>query len=312
MGKPAAPGSRAARTAQARVDRRNSVPAAIAVPNRPSIQTAYDRNRSAIVLDSPAEAKTQASNGLDACPRLIDAARFVGRQCAVLGLGLYETTARPGKTGGKRAINEPFEPRFEAITTQARAISRRVTSMPFTSPPRPHPMTRATYEQDSVVSNLDGKIALVSRRPVVGIRAAAIAKLLGQPRGPCDSVTSRKLENMPERGPGHHRRTAARPASHGLPYWRVGRSSSCCRNIRERFARLDILVNNAATNPQFCHVLDTDPGAFQKTLEVNVRGYFFMSVHAGKLMRDNGGGSIVNVASINGVSPVLPRHLLDE
>ncbi len=76
-------------------------------------------------------------------------------------------------------------------------------------------------------------------------------------------------------------------------------------SLRERFGRLDILVNNAATNPQFSHVLDTDPGAFQKTVDVNVRGYFFMSVQAGKLMREQGGGSIINVASINGVSPGL-------
>ena len=73
--------------------------------------------------------------------------------------------------------------------------------------------------------------------------------------------------------------------------------------IRDDFGRLDILVNNAATNPQFCHVLDTDPSAFQKTVDVNIRGYFFMSVEAGKLMREHGGGSIINVASINGVSP---------
>lgn len=73
--------------------------------------------------------------------------------------------------------------------------------------------------------------------------------------------------------------------------------------VRERFGRLDVLVNNAATNPQFGHVLDTDIKAFQKTVDVNIRGYFFMSVEAGKLMRTHGGGSIINVASINGVSP---------
>ncbi len=50
-------------------------------------------------------------------------------------------------------------------------------------------------------------------------------------------------------------------------------------------------------------MLDTDLGAFQKTVDVNIRGYFFMSVEAGKLMRENGGGSIINVASINGISP---------
>ena len=73
--------------------------------------------------------------------------------------------------------------------------------------------------------------------------------------------------------------------------------------IRQRFGRLDILVNNAATNPQFCNVLDTDLGAFQKTVDVNIRGYYFMSIEGGKLMKENGGGSIINVASINGVSP---------
>src|SRR5690606_40547564 len=57
--------------------------------------------------------------------------------------------------------------------------------------------------------------------------------------------------------------------------------------IREQFGRLDILVNNAATNPQFCHILDTDVSAFQKTVDVNIRGYFFMSVEAGKLMRED-------------------------
>ena len=73
--------------------------------------------------------------------------------------------------------------------------------------------------------------------------------------------------------------------------------------IREQFGRLDILVNNAATNPQFCNVLDTDLSAFQKTVDVNIRGYYFMSIEGGKLMKENGGGSIINVASINGVTP---------
>lgn len=74
-------------------------------------------------------------------------------------------------------------------------------------------------------------------------------------------------------------------------------------SIRERHGRLDILVNNAAANPYFGHILDTDLGAFQKTVDVNIRGYFFMSVEAGKLMRDQGRGAIVNVASVNGVIP---------
>jgi NAD(P)-dependent dehydrogenase (short-subunit alcohol dehydrogenase family) len=73
--------------------------------------------------------------------------------------------------------------------------------------------------------------------------------------------------------------------------------------IGERYGRLDVLVNNAATNPYYGHVLDTDLGAFQKTVDVNIRGYFFASVLGGRLMRAGGGGSIVNIASVNAIRP---------
>jgi len=75
------------------------------------------------------------------------------------------------------------------------------------------------------------------------------------------------------------------------------------RQIRQHHGKLDILVNNAATNPYFGHILDTPPDAFQKTVDVNIRGYFYMSVEAGKLMRETGGGAIVNTASINALKP---------
>lgn len=73
--------------------------------------------------------------------------------------------------------------------------------------------------------------------------------------------------------------------------------------VQARHGRLDILVNNAAANPYFGPIVDTDLLAFQKTVDVNIRGYFFMSSHAAKLMAANGGGAIVNVASVNGVIP---------
>lgn len=75
------------------------------------------------------------------------------------------------------------------------------------------------------------------------------------------------------------------------------------RAIEEKHGRLDILVNNAAANPYFGPIVDTDLGAFQKTVDVNIRGYFFMSTHGARLMARNGGGAIVNVSSINGVIP---------
>jgi len=74
-------------------------------------------------------------------------------------------------------------------------------------------------------------------------------------------------------------------------------------HIHQAYGRLDICINNAATNPYFGHVLDTDLGAFNKTVDVNIRGYFFMSIEAGKLMREHGGGAIVNTASVNALQP---------
>ena len=74
-------------------------------------------------------------------------------------------------------------------------------------------------------------------------------------------------------------------------------------HIESAHGKLDILVNNAAANPYFGPIEDTDMAAFQKTVDVNIRGYFFMCAQGARLMKKNGGGSIVNVASVNGVNP---------
>ena len=73
--------------------------------------------------------------------------------------------------------------------------------------------------------------------------------------------------------------------------------------LEQTHGRLDVLVNNAAVNPYFGPITETDPAIFQKTVDVNIRGYFYMSSFGAKLMAKHGGGSIINVASVNGVVP---------
>lgn len=147
--------------------------------------------------------------------------------------------------------------------------------------------------------NLTGKIALVTGASR-GI-GESIAKLLAE-QGAHVIVSSRKLDDcqlvadaiISDGG------SAEAVACH------VGNMddiSNCFAHIKQAHGKLDILINNAATNPYFGDILDTDLGAYTKTVDVNIRGYFFMCIEGGKLMRDNGGGSIVNTASINALKP---------
>lgn len=86
--------------------------------------------------------------------------------------------------------------------------------------------------------------------------------------------------------------------------------------IEALFAALDaegkavsLLVNNAAANPYFGPMLDMDLAAYEKTVEVNLRGYFWTTVQAAKRMAKAGGGAIVNVASVNAKRPAFGQGI---
>jgi len=68
--------------------------------------------------------------------------------------------------------------------------------------------------------------------------------------------------------------------------------------VKETFGRLDILINNAATNPYYGPATDLTPKAFDKTVDINLKGPYFMLSRAVPIMVQSGGGSVVNVASI--------------
>ncbi len=66
---------------------------------------------------------------------------------------------------------------------------------------------------------------------------------------------------------------------------------------------LDILVNNAAANPVYGPLQNTDARAFDKIVDVNLKGPFELAKLAHPLMKSRGGGSIINVSSIGGLVP---------
>jgi NAD(P)-dependent dehydrogenase (short-subunit alcohol dehydrogenase family) len=147
--------------------------------------------------------------------------------------------------------------------------------------------------------DITGKMALVTGASR-GI-GQAIAGLLAS-RGAHVIVSSRKLDDckiVVEK----IRAAGGKADALACHVGRMEDISATFDHIEKNYGRLDILVNNAAANPYYGHILDTDLVAFDKTVEVNIRGYFFMSVAAGKMMKRQGRGAIVNVASVNGLQP---------
>jgi NAD(P)-dependent dehydrogenase (short-subunit alcohol dehydrogenase family) len=71
----------------------------------------------------------------------------------------------------------------------------------------------------------------------------------------------------------------------------------------DAFGRIDVLVNNAATNPAMGPIVDTEESVYDHIIDTNLKGYFMMSKLVGKIMRDQKSGNIINVSSAGGVSP---------
>ncbi len=146
---------------------------------------------------------------------------------------------------------------------------------------------------------LDGKVAVITGASR-GI-GEAVARLFAN-QGARVVVSSRKLEGC-ESVASALRDAGAQATARACHIGDAEQRRALVDGVLEEFGRIDILVNNAAANPYFGHILDTPEAALAKTVEVNLAGTFHLGQLAGRAMREAGGGVIINTASVNGVAP---------
>jgi len=147
--------------------------------------------------------------------------------------------------------------------------------------------------------SLQGKVALITG----GSRGIGRSIALTFAEAGADlAVSSRnkrppELENVAEEIRALGKKAIAIPAHVGKKE-DVGR---LVQRILGEYGRIDILVNNAGANPILSTMVDLEEEAFEKVLEVNLKGAFLMSQAVAKEMIKQGGGRIINISSISGL-----------
>ncbi len=146
---------------------------------------------------------------------------------------------------------------------------------------------------------LTGKIAVITGASR-GI-GEAVAMKLAEYGAHCILVSRKTetLEVVAEKIRSKGGKASAMACHTGYP----DRIEGLFKDIEKKYDKVDILINNAATNPHFGEMIEADGGIWDKTLDVNVKGPFFMMKYAVPMMKK--GGAIVNVSSINGLKPGL-------
>src|SRR5688572_12553811 len=142
---------------------------------------------------------------------------------------------------------------------------------------------------------LDGKVALVTGASK-GIGRAIAARL--SEAGAKVMLSSRKEDALREAQADMQGETEVYAAHAGHPE----EAEACINATIERFGGLDILVNNAATNPYMGPAIDIDLARYDKTHEVNLRGPLVWTQAAWNARMKEHGGVVLNIASIGGMS----------
>ena len=147
--------------------------------------------------------------------------------------------------------------------------------------------------------DLSGKTAIVTG----GGRGLGHAVALGLAAAGCNvAVASRKAENC-EAAAGEIRALGRRAIGRACHMGRPDDVDALFDAALAEFGRVDVVVNNAATNPAARGIEDCTPELFDKVFAVNVRGPMQLAARAAGWMKANGGGSIVNVISVGAFLP---------
>ena len=147
--------------------------------------------------------------------------------------------------------------------------------------------------------SLEGKVALVTG----GSRGLGRAMVLGLAKAGADVViASRKLESC-EQVAEDVRAIGRRALPLSAHAGRMESLDALLEQTYATFGRLDVLINNAGTNPVTAGLSDLTPELFQKVFEVNTKGPWYLASRAAPRMAAHGGGSIINVISVGGLKP---------
>lgn len=157
--------------------------------------------------------------------------------------------------------------------------------------------------------SLSGKVALVTG----GSRGIGKAIAVGLAKFGADvAVTSRKLPDLEEVAAeikGLGRRSIAVATHVG----RVDEIKNLVPKVKDELGRIDILVNNAGTNPTMDPAINIEERAWDSIMNLNLKGLFFLSQAVARLMQEQGGGKIINVASVAGITPdILPVYSISK
>ncbi len=157
--------------------------------------------------------------------------------------------------------------------------------------------------------SLEGKVALVTG----GSRGIGRSSALGLAQAGADVVVaSRKLPDL-EKVAEEIRRLGRRSLAVAAHISRMEQINNLVSKVKGEFEKIDILVNNAATNPVMDPALDIGERAWDTVMNLNLKGLFFLSQAVAKVMKEQGGGKIINVTSVEGITPgILPIYSISK